>query len=115
MAYITRAVKNVLSEHFAQAYLAQSLGVPMRTGKFIYAITYEKYESIRELKYRVVVAEERALQELFGPSAPPHKVSNERHLDRLRVLRRMAELAAGDGTVNGVHVLDSVELGVMHG
>jgi hypothetical protein len=115
MGYVKRAVKNVLSEHFAEAFLAQSLGVPIRTGRFVYAITYEKYESIRELKFRVVVAEDRALQDLFGPGAPDHAVSNQRHLDRLRVLRKMAELAAGDGKVNGVHVLDYVELGVIGG
>jgi hypothetical protein len=115
MGYVKRALKNVLSEHLAVAFLAESMGVPVRKATYVYALTYEKYESIRELKFRVVVAEEKALQALFGPTAPPSAVGKERHLDRLRVLRMMAELDAGKGRVNGADVLDRVELGVIHG
>src|SRR4051794_23393586 len=31
MSYVKRALKNVLSEHFAEAFLAQSQGMPIRT------------------------------------------------------------------------------------
>jgi hypothetical protein len=116
MSYIKRAIKNVLSEHFAEAFLAQSQGVPISKATYLFALTYEKYESIRELKFRVVVVEQATLHKTFGPDAPAWGVSNARHKDRLEVLQKMAILAANPGEqVEGADVLDRVELGLIHG
>ena len=116
MTFVKQAIKNVLSEHFAHSYLAHALGVPTRKAMFVYALTYERYESIRELKFRVVVVEEKTLQAAFGPNTPPTAVLKQRHADRVEVLRKMAVLAAAPGTlVQGANVLDRVELGVIHG
>jgi hypothetical protein len=61
-------VLNVLSERYAEAYLAAALGLPVRREPFVYGITCEKYGEIRTLKVRVLIVRAQALVDLFGPA-----------------------------------------------
>lgn len=66
--FLHRAVLNVLSERYAEAYLAAALGLPVRRESFVYGITCEKYGEIRTLKVRVLIVRAATLVELFGPA-----------------------------------------------
>ena len=48
-----RAVLNLLSERFADAFVAAALGVPVRTGTFLFVVTFERYPVMRTHKVRV--------------------------------------------------------------
>jgi hypothetical protein len=112
--FANRAVLNVLSERFAENFVAAALGLPVRTGTFCFAITCEKYEDIRTLKLRVLIVEERSLAELFGPdgAAGKLKVDNPIYRARLATLQRMHELYVRDkGSAHPV--LGHLELGVL--
>src|SRR4051794_19569709 len=65
MDFVHRAVLNVLSEKFSDAYLAQSLGLPVESAVHRFAITMERYGDIRTLKLRVLLVAEQALESLF--------------------------------------------------
>jgi hypothetical protein len=111
--FVHRAVINTLSERFAAAFVAEALGVPVHTGKFIFAITYERYDIMRTLKFRVLIMEERTLVQLFGPGGRGDslQVSNPVFLARLKSLRAIYELYAKDqATRKGL--VDQVQLGV---
>jgi hypothetical protein len=66
--FANRAALNILSERFAETYLAASLGRPTFTVPHVFGITCEKYGDIRTLKLRVLVIAEQALVDLFGPA-----------------------------------------------
>jgi hypothetical protein len=98
VAFINRAVLNAVSEQFAPAYLAQALGVPVRTATFLFALTYERYENIRTLKLRVLLIEEEPLRRLFGPAQEVNRldVKDAVYANRLQTLRLMHELYVKD-------------------
>jgi hypothetical protein len=109
--FINRAVQNVLSERFAGTFVAESLGVPVRVGTFIFGITYERYETMRTMKFRVILMEEQTLVKLFGPggSGEELRVTNPVFLARLKTLKGLYELyakdkAAGQASVDRVHL-----------
>jgi hypothetical protein len=113
MDFVNRAVLNVLSERFAGTFLAASLGVPVRTASFCFAITCERYEEIRTLKLRVLIVEEQTLIDMFGPNNGSAKlqIDNVVHKARLTTLRALYEQYVRDRTT--AHpVLGQVELGV---
>jgi len=91
MDFINRAVLNVLSERFAEHYLAVSLGLPVKSQTFRFAITYERYREIKTLKLRVLIVEEKTLHALFGLQGLGEK-SVQRSIqvrDRLQTLKKM--------------------------
>lgn len=95
MEFLYRAVLNVLSEKFADAYLAQAMGLPTRSSVYRFAITMERYSDIRTLKLRVLIASEKDLETIFTPNLPPDqavKVSNALYASRLKSLQAMHEL-----------------------
>jgi hypothetical protein len=112
--YVNRAVLNALSERFAETFVAAALGAPYRAGTFVFAVTREKYEDIRTHKLRVILMEERALVELFGPEgrAGELEVNNAVYKARLATLRGLYELYAKDQSAERP-VLGRVELGVV--
>jgi hypothetical protein len=114
MDFANRAVLNVLSERFADTFLAASLGAPARTANFCFAITCEKYEDIRTLKLRVLLVEEQTLMELFGPKdeAAKLEITSSIYRARLQTLRGMHRLYVQDRE-SGRPVLGEVELGVV--
>ena len=70
MAFVHRAVLNVLSEKFAEAFVAQASGLPARFDTFHFAVTCERFADIRTLKIRVLVATAADLQETFAEGRP---------------------------------------------
>src|SRR5260370_35953013 len=52
MDFIKRAVLNVLSERFAEAFLARSMNLPIQTAKYCFAITFENFPDMRTRKIR---------------------------------------------------------------
>lgn len=114
MAFLYRAVLNVFSEKFADAYVAQSMGLPVESATYWFAITMERYEDIRTLKLRVLLVEQRALGTVFAPVPPDGKkvdVPNAMYGARLRTLQAMHDLHRRAGEA-GVLKLGRVVLGV---
>jgi hypothetical protein len=111
--FANRAILNVLSERFAEVYLAASLGRPVQTAPHIFGITCEKYGDIRTLKLRVLVIAEQTLIDLFGPSNRGASLSipNPILRARLTTLRIMHDIyQKGRGARSAV--LGHMELGV---
>jgi hypothetical protein len=112
--FLNRAVLNVLSERFAETFVATALGVPVRRGTFVFAITCEKYDEIRTLKLRVLLIEEKTLLELFGVEnrASRLQINNPIYRARLTTLRGLYDLHLKDQGQEKP-VLGRVELGVV--
>lgn len=114
MEFVYRAVLNVLSEQFAETYIAQSLGVPVVTGVYCFAITMERYTDIRTLKLRVLLAREEDLETAFAPAPPGGaaiEVPNVMYAARLQTLQRMHDLHRRAGQPGVMH-LGRVVLGI---
>lgn len=111
--FANRAVLNVLSERFAETYLAASLGLPTRTAPYVFGITFEKYGEIRTLKLRVLVVAEATLVDLFGPqnAATKLRIPNAILQARLTTLRIMYDLYVKDRGAERP-TLGHMELGV---
>jgi hypothetical protein len=111
--FVNRAVINTLSERFAGTFVAQALGGAVRSGNFIFAITYERYENMRTQKFRVLLMEERTLTELFGPggNSGSLKVTSPVFRDRLRTLKGLYDLYTKD-QATGQGLMDQIHLGV---
>jgi hypothetical protein len=114
--FVNRAVLNALSQRFAEVFVAAALGVPVRTATFVFAVTCEKFAEIRTLKLRVLLVEEAALDELFGPGAAADRldVRNQVYRARLTTLRKLYDLHVKDKGQEQP-VLGRVELGVVAG
>jgi hypothetical protein len=112
--FANRAVLNVLSERFAETYLAASLNRPVHTVPYVFGITCEKYGDIRTLKLRVLVVAEQTLIELFGPAnrAAELKIPTQILSSRLTTLRIMYQQYQED-LRSGLSVLGNMELGVV--
>jgi hypothetical protein len=89
--FANRAALNVLSERFAETFVAASLGQPVHTAPYVFGLTCEKYGDIRTLKLRVLVIAERTLVDLFGPEnkAAALQIPNGLLRARLNTLRIM--------------------------
>lgn len=111
MAFVKRAALNVLSEKFAGAFLATSLGLAVKTSIYHFAITFENYADMRTRKFRVLLVEAQSLDGTFGPTAPEPKLLEPNHGDRLRTLQTMAKLAA-DPALDRQKILGRVQLGL---
>jgi hypothetical protein len=109
-----RAVLNLLSERFADAYVAASLGVPVRTATFLFAVTFERFAVMRTQKVRVILAEELFLRALFGPAdgAATLEIRNPIYQARLQTLRLLHSLLEKEKQL-GQPLLGRVELGVV--
>jgi hypothetical protein len=95
MDFVYRAILNVMSEKFAEAYLAQSMGEPVISDTYRFTITMERYGDIRTLKMRVLLVREKDLETLFDPKLPPEKqvkVPNALYGARLKTLQMMHDL-----------------------
>lgn len=111
MAFAKRAALNVLSEKFADAFLAASLGLSVQTASYYFAITFENFADMRTRKFRILLVEAQSLVGLFGPTAPAPVLLDPIHGDRLRVLQEMAKLAA-DPTSDTRQILGQIQLGI---
>jgi hypothetical protein len=111
--FINRAVLNVLSERFAETYVAAALGLPAHTANFIFAITCEKYQEIRTHKLRVLIIEEQALLEWFTPEkAVEIRIGSIVYQARLKTLQAMRARFLRDQET-GKAVLGHLEMGVV--
>ena len=111
--YALRAVLNVLSERFAESYLASAMHVPTRKERFLFGVTCEKYGALRTQKLRVIIATPDLLAQLFGPDGIADDVHFEKptHDDRLITLRVMWKLANSQDPAKRA-MINEVELGV---
>jgi len=94
MSYLKRAVLNVLSEQFAQVFVARALGENIPTREFIFGITCEKYGDLETQKVRVMLIRRQALEEIFSDpeKAEALVLAEPRHQDRVTTLREMHRL-----------------------
>lgn len=113
--FANRAVKNSISERFAHTYVAEALGLPVKTGKFIFAITYERNPLVRTAKLRVLIIEENTLNQLFGPEErfKTINVTNEVHQVRLESLRLLHKTFSANDKKSEM-LIDRVILGVVN-
>jgi hypothetical protein len=113
MGFVKRAVLNVLSEKFADVFLAQGMGLPVKTARFVFAITFENFPDMRTRKFRILLMEVESLKQLFveTPGEGEMKVSEPRHRDRLSVLRAMRDIYFGDRQAEKP-ILGELELGL---
>jgi hypothetical protein len=109
-----RAVLNVLSQRFADTFVAAALGVPVRTTTFLFVVTFERYTVMRTQKVRVLLAEESFLHGLFGPAngVATLEVHNPIYQDRLQTLRLLHGLLQREKQL-GQPLLGRIELGVV--
>jgi len=107
--FIHRAVLNTLSERFAETFVAAALGVPVKTSRFFFAITCEKYEDMRTRKIRVLLIAESTLKR-FGPGCESDelRVAAPKLSDRIRTLQAMYAENKAD-----TQVLSHLELGIV--
>lgn len=115
MDYVKRAVLNVVSERFAEAFVARSIGVPIKTKNYVFGITCEKYGNIVTQKLRVMLVAEDVLKNYFVPNAPSNaaelKVVVPTHSDRITTLQVMGKLYTSSDP-NQRRLLGTLELGI---
>jgi hypothetical protein len=114
MNFVYRAVLNVLSEKFADAYLAESMGLPVEMSEYKFAITMERYSDIPTLKLRVLLVGTRELETVFVSNPPKGQevgVANELYRNRLNTLQAMHDLHRRAGEP-GALKLGRVVLGI---
>lgn len=113
--FTLRACLNVLSEKSASVYLAQAVGVPVKTATFVFGITCEKEEAVRTRKIRVILIAKDLLQKHFVPAAPEppdaFKLEHPLHKLRIETLKRLGELFTSKDAVKA-RMVRTVELGV---
>lgn len=114
MQFLNRAALNALSECFASTYVAEALGLPVKTGRFIFGITYERYDIMRTFKFRVLLMEEESLKGLFGPDGTWQSLEVKSPIlqARLRTLKVLHDLYVA-GQATGEFVVERVNLGVV--
>lgn len=114
MDFVNRAVKNALSERFAAAFIGEALGAGVRSGTFVFGVTYERYDDLRTQKLRVLLIKEQTLSRLFGLGCEGEKlpVTNPLFLARLKTLKALHDLYV-ESRLTGVRVVDRVHLGVV--
>jgi hypothetical protein len=112
MDFIKRAVLNVLSEKFAEAFLARSMNLPVRLAKYCFAITFENFPDMRTRKIRVLLMETETLKRLSDPQEKDFTVAEVRHQDRLTVLRMMRDIYLGKQQWS-TPVIGELELGLV--
>jgi hypothetical protein len=112
--FVNRAVLNIVSGRFAETFIAASLGVPVRSSTFLFAVTCEKFAIMRTIKLRVLLMEEQTLLNLFGPTngAAQLHINNPVYSNRLITLRAMYDRYLKDQSTDNP-VLGKVELGVV--
>lgn len=96
MDFVYRAVLNLLSEKFAEAYLAETLGLPVASQEYLFAVTFERYSDIRTLKLRVLLVSEKDLERYFGPDGRV-ELPNDIYKARLKTMRAMHKLHKSAG------------------
>jgi hypothetical protein len=113
--FTLRACLTVLSEKSAHVYIAQAVGLPVKSATFVFGITCEKEEAVRTRKIRVLLIAKSLLEKHFVPGAPesPDGFQLEHPLHRLRIdtLKRLGELYTSKDPAESRKVR-TVELGV---
>lgn len=114
MAYLLRAVLNVLSERFAEVFLARAMGNQVPTREFIFGITCEKYGDLQTQKVRVMLIRRQVLEEMFADPtvAEGLELAMPTHRDRITTLREMHRLL-NSSLEQERKMLGSIELGVI--
>lgn len=114
LEFVNRAVTNVLSEKFASVFVAESMGVPVRTTTYVFAVTFERFPDMRTQKFRVLIIEEKLLLDMFGPTGRadqldvPHPVFKDRIKSLQAMYPRHLESKAKKNSI-----VDTVSLGVV--
>lgn len=114
MRYLLRAALNVLSERFAEVFLARAMENAVPTRDFVFGITCEKYGGIQTQKVRVMLIRRQVLEEMFGERnlANALEVAEPTHRDRIATLREMHRLL--NSSIDSERsMLGTIELGVI--
>jgi len=101
MDFVYRAVLNVLSEKFAEAYLAETLGLPVVAKEYLFAVTFERYSDIRTFKLRVLLVSEADMDAHFGPGGKV-ELPSDIYKARLKTMRAMYDLHKSAGKPGGM-------------
>ena len=110
--YLHRAIKNALSELCPAAFIATALGAKVQTGKFLFAVTCERYPEMRTIKLRVILIEQNTLREWCEPGGKGDQLPIAPfYRTRLRTLHAMYAMDKRAQT-GGPEELGRVELGV---
>lgn len=115
-AFIQRCILNVLSEKTVDVFVVRAIGMPVKTGRFVFGITYEIYEDMQTRKMRVILIEKGLLERHFSPAADADAkaklaVTNQRHASRLATLKTMGRLYFSDKPAERRYFRE-VELGI---
>lgn len=111
---VNHAVLNVLAERYSEAPLARAMGVGVRTARFLFGLTWERYDDLRTHKLRVMVVRPEELEALFGPGGCSADVAVEResHRRRLQTLETLYRLWRSDDPAER-SMIGEVELGIV--
>jgi hypothetical protein len=87
--------------------------VPVRTARFVFAITFENFPDMRTRKIRVLLMEAGDLKNLFQATPEADLVlDSPHHRDRVSVLKMMREIYLGQSPLPK-SLLGEVELGLI--
>jgi trehalose/maltose hydrolase-like predicted phosphorylase len=87
---VLNSILNELSERFAEGYVAESMGIPTRSARYLFTVTCEKHPDVRMNKIRVMIVEKSLLMkidELEGLD-----VERKSHHVRYETLKTMQKL-----------------------
>ncbi len=87
---VLNSVLNELSEHFAEGFLAASMGVPTKSATYVFALTCEKHHDVRMNKIRVMIVEKSLL--LGVDRLEGLQFERDSHHVRLQTLKTMRRL-----------------------
>lgn len=93
--YYLNDILNELSEQFASGHIAKDLGVPVREGTYVLALTREANGGIRAQKIRALIIRKELLgrfliAETADGQPAPIRAKKPEHETRIRTLRLMA-------------------------
>jgi hypothetical protein len=110
---VMNAVLNVLSERFSDAFVARAVGVPIKTGVFLFGLTWERYGEMKTQKLRVILVKRTDLERLFDKASGERElgVIEDSHRPRIETLRRMFELWSSSNQEDR-DMIREVELGI---
>lgn len=93
-SYMMRAVLNIISTRYSEAYLSRAMGNEVETKTFVFGLTCEVTENVITQKLRVMLIEEELLTSQFGPEGTPDELNVvvPTHVDRIKTLKKMAQL-----------------------
>ncbi|MEZ6195163.1 MAG: hypothetical protein R3F20_05450 [Planctomycetota bacterium] len=98
---ILNAVLNEVAEVFAAGTLARDLGMPVRSKRYLFALTNERDGDVKTRKVRALFLPEEFTAEDGGPFREDLALESPRHVTRVRTIRAMLDQYARSGGESG--------------